>query len=296
MRLMFLFLTALFAIPQVGWSKPQCDQKYGIWAAEADGVRYVVYGSNGVAYNSDVYFEEWRQSKLAWRAKAKVTCSSGAVTCCGLVENASGLSGDEAMTDVVLEEIDEDADGLPEWVVFAGLGQRLYYSGGAKVEWFNDFGPSENDRITMPNVYRFFDCRKQGELALFIPAGGSGKSFVDLLLKESEDRLVRAFILATFKPTARMKAVLAGMNDSISFEEMVRDGRISSSGDCLPEHRSLCFEALKEPSGDTVVYEWGEWLDNTPAAGRPDYVSSLVKEAAKLGFNLFSDAELAAAE
>jgi hypothetical protein len=294
MHFKFLLLAVLFAVPQLALAKPQCDQKYGIWASEADGVRYVVYGSDGVAYNSDVYFEEWRQSKLAWRAKAKVTCSNGAVTCYGLVENASGLTGDEAITDVVIEEIDEEADGLPEWVVFAGLGQRLYYGGGAKVEWFNDFGPSEDDRITMPNVYRFFDCREQGELALFIPAGDSGKSLVDQLLNESNDRLVRAFISATFKPTARMKAVLAGMNDSVSFEAMIRDGRISSPSDCLPELRGLCFETLKEPTGDTVVYEWGEWVDNTPAAELPDYVGSLVREAAKLGFNLLSDEELAA--
>jgi hypothetical protein len=80
MHFKFLLLAVLFAVPQLALAKPQCDQKYGIWASEADGVRYVVYGSDGVAYNSDVYFEEWRQSKLAWRAKAKVTCSNGAVT------------------------------------------------------------------------------------------------------------------------------------------------------------------------------------------------------------------------
>ncbi len=202
--MLFLFLSFLFAMSQLTWAKPQCEQKYGIWATEADGVRHVVYGSDGVAYNSNVYFEEWRQSKLAWRASAKITCSNGAVTCYALVENASGLPGDDSTTDVVLEEIDENADGLPEWVVFAGLGQGLYYSGGAKVEWFNGFGPTEYDRITMPNIYRFLDCRERGELALFIPAGVSDASFFDQLLEKSKDRRVRAFITATQKPPDRI--------------------------------------------------------------------------------------------
>lgn len=295
MRLMFLFLTVLIAIPQLAWANPQCDQKYGIWATEAEGVRYVVYGSDGVAYNSNVYFEEWRQSRLAWRANAKVTCSNGAVICYALVENASGLTGDDAITDVALEEIDENADGLAEWVVFAALGQRLHNSGGAKVEWFNGFGPTD-DRTTMPNTYRFLDCREPGEFALFIPAGEPGDSLVEQLLEKSKDRRVRAFIAATYKPTARMKAVLAGMNESISFEEMIRDGRISSPSDCLPEFRSLCFDTLKEPIGDTVAYEWGEWVDNTPSKELPEYVDSLMREAVKRGFNLLTDDELAAVE
>lgn len=293
MRLMFLFLTVLFVIPQLAWAKPQCDQKYGIWATEADGVRYVVYGSDGVAYSSNVYFEEWRQSRLAWRANAKVTCSNGAVICYALVENASGLTGDDATTGVALEEIDENADGLPEWVVFAALGQSLYYSGGAKVEWFNGFGPAEDDRVTMPNIYQFFDCREPGELKLYRPAGESADTFLESYLARFSDRRTKAFIKASLERTPRIKAVVDGM-DEVSFEQMVRDERISSPTDCLPEFRVLCFDVLKAPTGETVVQEWSEWVDGMSPEELVGYVNGMMQEAAERGFNLLTDAELAA--
>ncbi|MDP3526103.1 MAG: hypothetical protein Q8S27_16120 [Hoeflea sp.] len=296
MHLMFLFLAVLFWVPQWAWAKPQCEQDYAIWVSEADGVRHIVYGSEEVRYYSNVYFEEWRQSKLAWRSKGMVTCSNGAVICYANVENASDLGGDDATTSVVIEEIDENADGLPEWVVFAGLGQSIYYDGGAKVEWFNGFGLPEDDRVTMPNVYRFLSCRERRELVLSNPADDSWHTLLEELSGKSEDRRVLAFITATYKPTARMDAVLAGMGEFVSFEEMIRDGRISSPSDCLPEFRTLCFDTLQEPKGDTVIQEWGEWVDNIPSKELPEYVELLMRAAAQRGFNLLTDEELAAVE
>lgn len=69
MHLMSLFLAVSLMVPQWAWANPQCEQDYAIWVSEADGVRHIVYGSEGVRYYSNVYFEEWRQSRLAWRSK-----------------------------------------------------------------------------------------------------------------------------------------------------------------------------------------------------------------------------------
>lgn len=294
MRSILLSLVLLLSVPHWAFAKPKCEQDNAIWANQANGVRHIVYGTNGIRYGSEVYFEEWRQSKLAWRAKAVVTCSNGASICYAMVENASGLAGDDANTDIVVEEIDEDSDDLPEWVIFAALGQNLYYSGGAKVEWFNEFIPAEDDRVTMPNIYQFFDCREPGELKLYRPAGESADTFLERYLAKFSDRRTKAFIKASLERTPRIKAVVDGMDEYVSFEQMVRDERISSPTDCLPEFRVLCFDALKAPTGETVVQEWSEWVDGMSPEELVGYVNSLMQEAAERGFNLLTDAELAA--
>lgn len=296
MRLILHVLTVLFMVPQAAWSNPQCEQDYAIWVSETGNVRHIVYGSEGVRYYSDVYFEEWRESKLAWRARASVTCSNGAVTCYALVENASGSTGDDGITSIVIEQIDENADGLPEWVVFAALGQSLYYNGGAKVKWFNGFGQGQYDRVTMPNIYQFFDCREPGELKLYRPVGESADKFLESYLARFSDRRTKAFIKASLERTPRIKAVINGMDEYVSFEKMVRDGRISSPTDCLPEFRVLCFDVLKTPTGETVVQEWSEWVDGMSPEELVGYVNSLMMEAAERGFNLLTDAELAAVD
>jgi hypothetical protein len=67
---------------------------------------------------------------------------------------------DENITSAIVERIDSDDDGISDWVVFAGLKQELWYTGGAKVEWFTGFAPE--DRVQIPNAYRLFGCRDQG--------------------------------------------------------------------------------------------------------------------------------------
>ncbi|ANP86033.1 hypothetical protein BA011_10045 [Rhizobium leguminosarum] len=137
-----------------------CTNSTAIWSNEGQGVRHIVYGTDGINYGSNIYFEEWRGSQLAWRARGSVTCSNGASTCYGMVRNASGLTGDDETTDVVLETIDADSDGLADWVIFAGLGQKLYYTNGADVNWFNGFQPGNQERVLLPNIYKFLSCRK----------------------------------------------------------------------------------------------------------------------------------------
>ena len=294
MRLMFLFVIVLWLVPQSTWAAPHCKQANGIWANEVGDIRHIVYGSEGLSYNSELYFEEWRHSKLAWRAKGTITCSNGASICYAMVENSSGLSGNDATTDAVVEQIDENQDGLPEWLVFAALGQNLYYSGGAKVEWFNGFGPTANSRIMMPNIYRFFGCRTPGKLTLSAPNGETAEALLKKLLNEYKDRRVRAFIVASLKRTPRMEAVLAEMNNGLPLEKLVREGRISSPADCLPELRNMCFDVLKQPVGSTVPEEWSEWVFWPPPSELTEFVDTLTREALKRGFNLLTNEELAA--
>ena len=156
-----MLIGALFFATQA-WA--QCSDKRAIWTHEMGEVRHVVYGTEGVNYASKIYFEEWRSGKLAWRGGGEVTCSNGASTCYGLIRNHIG---EDNTTDVVLEQIDEDRDGIAEWVIFAGLSQALWYSEGLEVEWFNGFKREDpSDRIQASNIYKLSGCREKDELVL----------------------------------------------------------------------------------------------------------------------------------
>lgn len=109
----------------------------------------------------------------------------------------------------------------------------------------------------------------------------------------ADDTFVRAFIRATDNPTARVQKVLDGMSDFMPLAAMVKDGRIASPYDCLPEHRSICFDVLsgRAVEGGTIE-EWGEWRDAIPPEDLPAFVESHVTEATQRGFNLLSNDEL----
>jgi hypothetical protein len=173
----------LLAVPAVAPAlAAPCDDYRAIWANDGpDSVRHVIYhvDTNGEVDQDAptfgyLFIEEWRERKLAWRTAAPVTCSNGVSTCYALVRTADlhgASSGDdeprssdsdqdaEPATNTIIEMIDENADKLSEWVVLAGLGQELYYSGGAKVEWYNGFKPEQGERATAPNHYRYAGCR-----------------------------------------------------------------------------------------------------------------------------------------
>ena len=152
---------ALFLAPQA-WA--QCSDKRAIWTHDMGDIKHVVYGTEGMNYASRIYFEEWRGGKLAWRGGGEVTCSNGASTCYGLIRNHIGEGN---TTDVVLEQIDENRDGIAEWVIFAGLSQALWYSEGLEVDWFNGFKREDpSDRIQASNIYRLSGCRDKDELIL----------------------------------------------------------------------------------------------------------------------------------
>lgn len=152
---------AIITAPQA-WA--QCSDKRAIWTHEMGDIKHIVFGTEGVNYGSKIYFEEWRGGKLAWRGGGEVICSNGASTCYGLIRNHTG---DEATTDVVLEQIDENQDSIADWVIFAGLSQALWYSEGLEVEWFNGFKREDpSDRIQASNIYKLSGCREKDELTL----------------------------------------------------------------------------------------------------------------------------------
>ena len=162
-----LLAGAIATAPQA-WAG--CSDKRAIWSHDMGDIKHVVFGTEGVDYGSKIYFEEWRGGKLAWRGGGEVTCSNGASTCYGLVVNHIG---DGNTTDVVLEQIDENKDGVADWVIFAGLSQALWYSEGLEVEWFNGFKRQDpSDRIQASNIYALSGCRETDEITF---SGGQPK-------------------------------------------------------------------------------------------------------------------------
>lgn len=142
----------------------ECDDTTAIWAtAEDDGVRHLLYGTSSITMWSGIFIEEWRSGKRAWRTKAAwATCSNGEVTCS--VQFSDETSSDGGAS-AVIERIDEDRDGLAEWIVLAGLREELYYGGGAAVEWDEGFRPEDDDgmserAVPSSNAFKFFACRK----------------------------------------------------------------------------------------------------------------------------------------
>lgn len=157
-------LTVPFLLILAWQADAACTDKRAVWEHRYDGTRHVVFGTEGINYGSEIYFEEWRGDKLAWRGSGTVTCSNGASTCYGLIRN---MLGDDGITESVLESIDENQDGVAEWVIFAGLGQALYYSDGLKVEWFNGFKPDDpSNRIQASNIYKLAGCRETDAVKL----------------------------------------------------------------------------------------------------------------------------------
>lgn len=156
-----VLIGALLLAPQA-WA--QCSDKRAVWTHDMGDTKHVVFGTDGMNYASKIYFEEWRGGKLAWRGGGEVTCSNGASTCYGLIRNHIGEGN---ITDVVLEQIDENRDGVADWVIFAGLSQALWYSEGLEVEWFNGFKREDpSDRIQASNIYKLSGCRDKDEIVL----------------------------------------------------------------------------------------------------------------------------------
>lgn len=166
-----LFIAAVFLVASFSAARSHCEEGNAIWAAEEGDKRYVVYRSRGISGTAFGGFiiEEWRQARLAWRLEADASCSMGHVTCHIAVRNTLEPPGEE-WSSAVVERINPNDDHVAEWLVFAGLQQKLWYSGGAKVVWFSGFGPEEYERATPPNVYRLHSCRTDPEPQPPMPA------------------------------------------------------------------------------------------------------------------------------
>lgn len=141
-----------------------CKDDLAIWAVEQGGVRNITYQAQTDGLRSmwpHMVLEEWRDGKLAWRAVASTTCSNGHSICYIFAPNNLSLIG-ESTTEAIIERVDENRDGLADWMIFAGLGELIWYADGLRVDWFNGFGKAEQEeRTTLPNQYRFSGCQTE---------------------------------------------------------------------------------------------------------------------------------------
>lgn len=95
----------------------------------------------------------------SWRIFGEIGCSNGASTCRATFPNRLGSKDrTENVVSSIIERIDANGDDIGDWVVFAGLGQELYYSGGAEVEWITGKHDPEDERILIPNIFRLDRC------------------------------------------------------------------------------------------------------------------------------------------
>ena len=151
---------ALLASPSA--RAADCDDRTAIWTTEEqDGVRHLLYGTHGIGEEGAMFIEEWRGGRRAWRTLAgRATCSDG--ICTVRFEDVTPSDDVEAY----VESVDENGDGLSDYVVLAGLGQDLYYGGGAKVEWDEGFlakkyGSMFERPLPVSNVFKFLRCRTE---------------------------------------------------------------------------------------------------------------------------------------
>lgn len=107
------------------------------------------------------------------------------------------------------------------------------------------------------------------------------------------DQFAYVYGAVTDAPNERQTAVLDGMRNYVALSAMVRDGRIRTPYDCIPEIRVQCFDTLKNPTGDEPIQEWGEWRDAFRGDELRNFVANELAEAAERGFNLFTNEEIA---
>ena len=113
------------------------------------GIRHTLaIKSDDQVAGSIARIEEWRGGKLAWRLQGEILCSNGDVTCQlslpNMMDPDNPANGEDDHATAV-ERIDDDGVRNAEWIVLANLHQKLYYSGGANVEFVNGFGREYED-------------------------------------------------------------------------------------------------------------------------------------------------------
>lgn len=165
MRLLALLAMMMWLLP--AGAHARCNDEHAIWEASSDGgVRHtLVIRSDDQMFGFVARIEEWRNDRLAWRVQGTILCSNGDVTCRldipNMMDPDDPNKDEEDYATAIVERIYEDSDDNAEWIVLAGLHQKLYYSGGANVEFVNGFSREyEDERIVAPNVYKFSGCRE----------------------------------------------------------------------------------------------------------------------------------------
>jgi hypothetical protein len=169
MRLLALLAMIVWLTPG-GAHAARCDDEHATWEALSEGgIRHTLaIKPDYQVAGSIARIEEWRGGKLIWRLQGEILCSNGDVTCQlslpNMMDPDNPAKGEDDYTTVVVEQIDDDGDRNADWIVLANLHQKLYYSGGANVEFVNGFGrTSDDERMLAPNVYKFAGCRVESD-------------------------------------------------------------------------------------------------------------------------------------
>lgn len=169
-----MFISSVFLLlSSVSPSKADfiCPQGSPVWHAENNGTNYFIYGTYGLNHGSQVSIEGWQGTQKAWVSDGTVSCSNGASICYLTVKNEREEPS-IGESHIVVETIDDDRNGTPEWVVLASFGQTMWPVWGLQAEWSEGI---EKAPIYPPNIYKLFDCQQSGasELAAtLIPTDG----------------------------------------------------------------------------------------------------------------------------
>lgn len=135
-----------------------CSNADAVWVADDDTGRTVLRTPEGPAWGWIASFERWEKGARVWQLDAEISCSLGQGICQVAVPNMMGAKDEtENLTNAVVERIDENDDDVSDWIIFAGLGENLYYGGGANVIWSPGF--DQVKRIQIPNIFQLAGCR-----------------------------------------------------------------------------------------------------------------------------------------
>ncbi|RWA98305.1 hypothetical protein [Mesorhizobium sp.] len=138
-----------------------CTSHDAVWSHESRGSTWRYYTTGSAWTMRDAFIEKWTGQKLDYRIKGEWTCSNGAVICQVIMPTKpldSPTDAADGTVNAVFEEIDENGDRVPEWVVLAGLGQAYYYSAGPRYDFVN--GDEPPHRSYIPNVFKYETCNR----------------------------------------------------------------------------------------------------------------------------------------
>ena len=173
MRLVLLFIFALFAVPV---QAADCQPFEGIWGAErTDGTRLIVYfDDNSSSSRLNTFFELWKGKDLLARMYGVFISSQGvSVNTISVVkdyvpfdEDPDGrvFTKDTIVFSSVVEFLHLDDDEMADWLILAAFAQSQWNLGSGHVEFFAEVEDKDH-AMAGPNAFKLMGCR-QGPVTL----------------------------------------------------------------------------------------------------------------------------------
>ena len=161
------FTGLAFCIQPTSAQVLKCNDDRAVWSSESDGYTIQLMLSRSLHSDplvSGVFvFSAIKDGSVHWTTEGAVRCSQGMPICSIDVPSTNGT-----FDGAIVENIDENADGLSEWIIFAGLEQQLYYAGGLAGE-FPDSAASVTTKPLLPNQFKLVSCRPENEVLIPMP-------------------------------------------------------------------------------------------------------------------------------